>query len=165
MSKIIYILFNINIKMASQKKQIIACGFNVDITEVATFITQTDSIKNTLKIETDDIPTSLKSGILYDGFCRGGLDDVHATETEMEAWYKKFSKDAGLVGFCKTIWYNHHFIALEITSSRNHRFYSIVYSTGGATTQLKKIISSHPEMLQKVDCHFTLPLSAYIYSK
>jgi hypothetical protein len=151
--------------MAYQTSSIIACGFDVDITEVASFIKENDSIKKTLKIETDDIPTSVKSGILYDGFCHGGLDDVFATQTEMQAWYKKFSKDAGLVGICKTIWYNHHFIALEITSSRNHRFYSIVYSTGGATTQLKKIISSHPDKLQKIECKFMMPLSAYIYSK
>ncbi len=150
--------------MASQKNSIIACGFNVDITEIASFITQNDSIKELVKFEMDYIPTSVKAGVMYGIQCQGGLDDVKATDDEMRRWYNRFSKDDEIVGFCKTIWYNHHFIGLQITSSRNHRFYSIVYSTGNSTTQLKKIITSHPETLQKIECDFKLPMKAYIYT-
>ena len=149
--------------MASQTSSIIACGFDVDITDVASFIKENESITNCVKFGMDYIPTSLKSGIMYGESCKGGLDDVKGSQSEMKEWYNKFSKDDQLVGFCKTIWYNPHFIALEITSSRNHRFYSIVYSTGNATTQLKKIITTHPETLQKIICQFTLPLTAYIF--
>lgn len=150
--------------MASQKKSVIACGFDVDITEITEFIKNSE-IKNIVKFDMEYIPSSLQSGIMYNKSCRGGLDDVVGTQSEMIEWYNKFSKDRELIGLCKTIWFNHHFIGLEITSSRNHRFYSIVYSTGNATTHLKKIISSHPETLQKIDCDFKVSLTAYLYEK
>lgn len=109
--------------MDSSKKLIIACGFDVDTTDIVKCIKENESIKGLVKFDMDHIPTSVKSGIMYGVGCRGGLDDVKASQSEMETFYKKFNKDTELIGFCKTIWYNHHFIALEITSSRNHRFY------------------------------------------
>ncbi len=145
------------------KSSIIACGFDVDISDVTDFIKNSDLIKSFVNFGMDYIPDSIKSGIMYNPLCKGGLDDVKGSEIDMRTWHKKFSKDAGLIGYCKKIWFSHHFIALEITSSRNHRFYSIVYSTGNSTTQLKKIITTHPDTLQKIDCDFKLALKAYLH--
>lgn len=158
--------------MASRAKQnIIAVGYEVPTSDIIAFLKECkefDSSKLCKNLNIDDVPSSIKAGVLYAPFCKGNLGDVHSTPEAMTAWYKKkyllAQKDAthGTIdGLCREIYFRNDSIVAHF-SACSDAFFVVILSTSH-TTQYKHLICNNTYGGTRIESRIHVPIKPYIH--
>lgn len=139
----------------AKKNAIISVGFSVELpSDINDVIWQQIGKSVYKQAEYPEIPLTVTAGVLYGKLCKGGLQDVHSTQEQMDLWYLQRTKHKVSVAYIRRIYIfqKPNIIVTEITVANDRAFVFLSKNDGMSTTLYKKCINKNEYNGEPIHC-------------